>query len=190
MAARSLVRRDLNHLFNAAVAAAGPRYTRAANVEVPIADAFEALLRTPTFLGRFDELAREVEMRSSYLLGESRSFSELGPRATRPRRLGLRAARLAATLRRIPRDPVVELPLSRIVRSARRLEADSEALAQELYEQLRLVPEREGAKEQTRLVKDIASRVNSVRSSARDVAAFCAGSESAKSWGAGGRVGR
>ena len=98
MAAHALRRKDLNRLFGAAVAAAGPRYSRAANVEVPIADAFEALLRTPTFFARFDELARDVELRSRYLLDESQRFGELDARATLPRRIGLRAARLAGDL--------------------------------------------------------------------------------------------
>ncbi len=176
MAARSLTRRDLNRLFNAAVEAAGPRYTRAANVEVPIADAFEALLRTPTFFARFDELAREIDTRSSDLLGESSGSSEPTNRAAQPRRIGQRGRRLAVSLRSIQRDPVAELPLSAIARSARRLEADSDALAQELYEQLRLVSEGEAASAQKRLVEDTARRVNSVRSSAARIAAFCAGS--------------
>jgi len=176
MAARSLTRKDLNRLFKAAVAAAGPRYTRAANVEVPIADAFEALLRTPTFFARFDELAGDLEMRSRYLLGESNRFIELGARATLLRRIGLRAARLAGALRRLPRDPVVELPLARIARAARRLEADGDGLAHELYVQLRLVAEGEAATEQKRFAEDIAGRLNSVRSSAADVADFFTGS--------------
>jgi hypothetical protein len=140
-------------------------------VEVPIAEAFEALLRTPTFFARFDEFARDVDMRGRYLLEESKRFEQLNGLSNRTRRIGLRAGGLADALRHIPRDPVTALPLSRIARSARRLESDSTAFARDLYNQLRLVAE--GENDRKRFVEDIGSRVNSIRSSVADVAEYC-----------------
>src|SRR5207244_10098316 len=88
----------------------------------------------------------------------------------------LRSERLAHSVREVPRDPVVDLPLATIARSAKRLEADAEALANEIYELLRQVPEGETATERKKLLEEIATRVNSVRRAAADIAGLCGGS--------------
>jgi len=175
MASRSFTKRDLDRLFRTAVVAAGPRYTRETNVEVPISDAFEALRRAPSYFRRLDELAYQVERSRTDLLGGSEQFHELAEAAPKLRGLALRCARVARAIRAIPRDPVMEMPFGPLGRSARHLEADAEAIAAEFYRLIRGVPTGDAGKKRARLLEGIARGISSVRSSAAEVASFCGG---------------
>jgi hypothetical protein len=175
VASRSLSRRDFDRLFHAAENAAGPRYTREANVEVPIAGSFEALQRTPAFLEQFERLARDLDSSRSYFLDVLNRFREVAEVASPHRALGIRCEGLARRLHEIPRDPISELPLRPLSRLAGRIEADAQALANDLYEGIRQAADGDGAQERKRLLENIATGANSIRSAAAEVGAFCYG---------------
>jgi hypothetical protein len=175
VASRSLSRRDFDRLFQAAENAAGPRYTREANVEVPIAGSFEALQRTPAFFEHFERLARDLDTSRSYFLDALNRFREVAEITPPFRALGLRCEGLTRRLDQIPRDPISQLPLRPVSRLAARIETDAEGLANDLYEDIQQVPDGDGAQERKRLLENIASGANSIRLAAAEVGAFCDG---------------
>lgn len=175
MTSPSISKKDLERLYRSAVTAAGPRYTPDANVDVPIRRAFEALLRSPSFFDDLDRRTRDLDRSGGYLLDSQSPVAQLAEFSARIRRIARRCTNLVKRLRAIPRDPVAQLPLRRSTRSARELEAAADHLGRELYERMREVPGGEGADDRKRLLESMASRVNSVRAAADDVADLCGG---------------
>lgn len=175
MPSRSITKSDLTRLFRKAVAGAGPRYTPEANVDVPISEAFAALQRAPAFFNALAELARGLEHSRAYLLEEQERFRDVPEVRSRLKGLAFRSFTVARAIRAVPSDPVAQLPLEALSHSARRLGADAEAVANQLYREIRDLPDDDAGRERAKLLENIAGGTGAIKTAATAVATFCKG---------------
>jgi hypothetical protein len=157
------------------VDSAGPRYTPQANVDVPINDAFEALQREPRFFTALAELGRDLERARGYLLDEQERFGQVPELRTRLKRLVLRTLKMVEALRAVPSEPAAELPLRALSRRATRLDADAEAVANQLYRETRGLPDDDAGRARGKVIDGIAGGASAIRTAAAAAAGFCRG---------------